>query len=230
MVEDQICGGAALTTGPKRFGATVFALIIVLVVYEIWRVIEARAATPEIFARVERIADPQVSQLRPEITDILIKIEDPTFWDNDGIDFTTPGQGLTTLTQALAKRLYFEHFTPGLAKIELILIAKFALTPLVSKEDILSAFLTTAYLGQDSSGAVIGFSNAAQRWYGKDLRALSVEEFTGLVAMLPSPNTLDPERHPLKNQDRVYKIKRLLAGQCTPKNLFDVDLVGCENR
>lgn len=211
----------------KLIGIVLIAVFLATVCYETWRVLEARAATAGLITGIEKRSALSPIQLSASQTDVLIKVEDPTFWENDGLDFKTPGQGLTTLTQSLAKQLYFDGFTPGLQKLELMLISKFALAGLASKEDILSAFLATAYLGQDESGPIIGFSNAALRWHDKTLNSLSDDEFISLVAMLIAPNTLSPKKNPIENQERVERIKRLISGRCVPSGLLDVTLVNC---
>lgn len=73
-----------------------------------WRVLDARARTPALMAAALADVDPQIASLSQDRIDILLTVEDPTFWTNDGLDFETPGQGLTTLSQGLAKRLYFD--------------------------------------------------------------------------------------------------------------------------
>ena len=71
----------------------------------------------------------------------LLKVEDPNFFSHNGIDYDTKGAGLTTITQAVVKKLYFIHFTPGFKKIEQSLIARYAVHPAVPKEVQLTAFL-----------------------------------------------------------------------------------------
>ncbi|MDG1288402.1 MAG: hypothetical protein P8O11_01595 [Lentibacter sp.] len=47
----------------------------------------------------------------------LIKVQDPGFWEHGGIDLSTEGAGLTTISQSLSKRLGFDAFRPGIGKI-----------------------------------------------------------------------------------------------------------------
>ncbi|MHA1549133.1 MAG: hypothetical protein ACTSYE_09385 [Alphaproteobacteria bacterium] len=47
---------------------------------------------------------------------ILLAVEDPAFDHHNGLDFSQPGQGMTTITQAITKFLYFDPFKPGLAR------------------------------------------------------------------------------------------------------------------
>ncbi len=206
----------------------VLGVFVAFLVYETRRVLHARSDTPVLMAEALAKADAQIKTLPPERARMLVMVEDPTFWTNDGTDFFSPGAGMTTLTQGLGKQLYFpDGFKPGFRKIELILIAKFATAPMESKTDILRASMALAYLGHDSQGDIVGFTEGARRWFSKDLNALSDDQFLALVAMLPAPNALDPVRHAAANAERVARIKRLLAHQCTPLGVTDWMLEGC---
>ena len=82
-----------------------------------WR--DARVAGPELSARADAlIADGKGWQmLGPVRRKWLLIVEDPTFETHEGIDLTTPGAGITTITQSLSKRLAFDDFQPGIAKL-----------------------------------------------------------------------------------------------------------------
>jgi hypothetical protein len=192
-----------------------------------WRVLDARARTPRLLAVANARVDPELASLTPARIAILLRVEDPSFETNDGTDFETPGQGLTTLTQAVAKRLYFKRFKPGIAKLELVLISRYALNARASKAEILQTALSVASFGNDGRGPVIGFAEGARRWYGRELSQLSDDQYIGLVAMLLAPNALDPVRHPAANAERSARIQRLLDGACVPTGLRDVELAGC---
>jgi membrane peptidoglycan carboxypeptidase len=195
------------------------------------RVVEQRGAAPGAVAAIVADMDPQIDAIPQDWIEALVRVEDPTFWTNDGIDLASPGAGMTTLSQALGKRIFFSRFRPGpgrLGKIELMVLTRFALTPTVEKRDILRAMLATAYLGESDGKAVIGFAAGARRWYGKELNELSARQFLGLVAMLPAPNALDPERHADANAERVGRIERLMLGVCRPLGVDDVALEGCK--
>jgi membrane carboxypeptidase/penicillin-binding protein len=211
----------------RRTALLLAIAILGLTAYETWRVFDARAETRALIEARLAVARDQNITLSPDRLAILLKVEDPTFYDNAGFDFETPGAGWTTLTQGLAKRLYFDRFAPGFEKLELILIARFALTPLATKDEILTAVLATAYFGQHEGRPVIGFAEGARAWFGKALADLSDDEYIALVAMLVGPNGLDPVRHGPELAERVARIKRLLAGACAPAGWSDVTLQGC---
>ena len=205
-------------------------LIILVAVYAVYLggriMIERRTVS----ARVDAIiaaADPADVTLTPQRTAILLRIEDPTFRTNKGVDFSTPGAGMTTLSQSLGKRIFFKRFSPGLPKAELIALTRLALYPEVDKERTLKAFLATAYFGHRDGRAVSGIGPAARAWFGKPLAMLSDREFLSLIAMGPAPKNLDPERNAAANADRVGRIERLLANRCQPTGVRDVMLDGC---
>lgn len=203
------------------------ALLTAYGVYLTARVIEERRRAPAAIHKILQSADPAACHVSSRHIAMLIRVEDPTFWTNRGIDLTSPGGGLTTISQGLGKSVLFNQFTPGLQKIELMVLTRFALTRTVSKRDILAAFLDTAYLGDDRRGEVIGFAEGSRRWMGKPLDRLDDAEFLTLVAMLPRPNELDPVQHGHANRERVRRIERLLRDECTPRGLSDVELEGC---
>jgi membrane peptidoglycan carboxypeptidase len=74
---------------------------------------------------------------------------------------------------------------------------------------------------------VIGYSDAARTYYGRELAQLSDREFLSLVAMTMAPNALDPVRHKSANNDRVRRIEAMLAGKCAPTGLRDVSYEAC---
>ena len=219
----------SLKSGLVRMSLSVLTGVVLGVAgYEALRVMRARDDTPRLMAAALAKADDAVKTLPADRAAMLVAVEDPTFWTNDGTDFSSPGAGDTTITQGLGKLIYFPNgFRPGLRKIELILIAKFATTPLESKTDILHAFLANAYLGGDAQGEVTGFSQGARRWFGKSLTDISDDQFLALVAMLPAPAAFNPVRQAAANAERVKRIKKLLAHQCAPKDHEDWMLEGC---
>lgn len=68
---------------------------------------------------------------------MLLKVQDPKFYHHKGVDTTTPGTGVTTLSQGLVKIFYFDEFSPGIKKIKQTLIARFAFDPLTPKKQFL---------------------------------------------------------------------------------------------
>jgi len=100
-------------------------------------------------------------------TEILLKVQDPGFYRHNGIDMSTPGAGLTTITQSIVKKLFFDHFEPGIAKIKQSLIARYVVNELISKDDQLTLFLNTMYFGKVNGEPIVGLESAANAYYHK---------------------------------------------------------------
>jgi membrane carboxypeptidase/penicillin-binding protein len=124
-----------------------------------------------------RIASGEPLALTPRRLDILLQVEDPRFFEHGGVDLTTPGAGITTITQGLVKQLYFEKFEPGLAKIKQTLVAACALDPLMPKELQLDLFFHTVYLGPRAKG----FAQAAETYFHKPFAQLTEEDRKSVV-------------------------------------------------
>lgn len=211
----------------RKIALVLGAVVLAYAAYLGWRVAVERGRVSQRVDSIIAAADPADIALSSRRTAMLLKVEDPTFWTNKGLDFGTAGGGMTTLSQSLGKRIFFEGFKPGFAKGELIVLTRFALYPKVDKRRTLRAYLASAYFGRRNGRAVIGIGPAARAWYGKPLAALSDREYLSLIAMGPSPRTLDPVGHAAANADRVARIERLLANRCVPDGLRDVMLEGC---
>jgi membrane carboxypeptidase/penicillin-binding protein len=152
----------------------------------------------------------------------LLLIEDPDFYHHRGFDFATPGAGLTTITQGMVKYLYFGRFKPGFMKIEQTLIAWLAVNTLVRKDDQLTVFINTAYLGTCEKAEVRGFSAAAKIYFGKPFHTLTDDEYLSLVAMLIGPDEFSVKYRPGRNRERVERIRKVLSGEYKPQGLRDV--------
>ena len=160
----------------------------------------------------------------------LLKIQDPDFYQHHGVDWWTPGAGYTTMTQGLVKRLFYpEGFKPGFLrwrKFQQTIIAV-AFSSRVPKNEQLQLFVNLAYMGTLNGQPIVGFSQAAQEYFGKSFQTLTDKEYLSLVAVLVAPERYSPAIHLTANQERVTRIQRLIAGTCKPNGLTDVEYVGC---
>ncbi|CAN5464447.1 hypothetical protein BH10PSE14_BH10PSE14_43120 [soil metagenome] len=213
----------------KRGAVAVAALLLLFIGFETFAVLRAKARTPGILAAHAHPVT-TLDQLGRRRLAILLRVEDPGFFRHRGVDYATAGQGATTLTQGLVKRLYFDGgFRPGFAKIEQSLIARFVFDPATPKRRQLEMFLDLASFGTQQGQPVIGFADAARTFYGRPLAALDERQLISLVAMLMAPNALDPVRHKAENDQRVRRIDALIAGRCRPRGVMDVRYPDCAN-
>lgn len=204
----------------KRTGLLIVTALAGLAIYEGYRVSKAASAAEAKFESILSQAKIKASDLSPEQRRILLTVQDPGFENHKGVDLSTPGGGLTTLTQSLTKRVFFDDFKPGFAKIEQTLIARYVVHPKISKDDQITAFLNLAYFGRCQNQQITGYSDAAQCYLDKPFEQLTDADFINLTARLIAPNKYNRDAEAL--DDRIGKIGTLLAGNCQPDGLRDV--------
>lgn len=210
----------------KLLGLAVAILLVALIAYESFAVWRAKQRTPAVLAEASK-GELALSDVEQRRLTMIIKVEDPNFYRHRGFDYSTPGAGMTSITQSLVKHFYFAHFRKGFPKIEQTLIARFVLDPAMPKDDQLKAYLNTTYFGSPRGRPVIGFAEAARTYYDRPLAQLSDHEFLSLLAMDMAPNALDPLRHKAANAERVRRIEALLAGKCQPTGVRDMTYEAC---
>lgn len=166
-----------------------------------------------------------LADMPPARIDVLLKIEDPKFRTHRGVDLSTPGAGMTTITQGLAKFIYFPGgFAKGIAKIRQTLIAEYALDDLVSKDEQLELYLNATFFGSVDGRDIHGLAAAAAAYFRKPHLDLTDHEFISLIGMTISPETLKPGT--ARSATRVARIKRFLDGAVVPASVLDIDYVG----
>jgi len=178
-------------------------------------------------------------------TDILLRIEDPTFFHHAGLDVSL-GQGLTTITSSLARNIFLsgKELTGARGSFQSFYKAVFAcckkidlgrdvmalvLNRHLSKDQQLQLFVSTVYMGRHDRKAVTGLEAAASVYFDKNLSGLSTEEFVTLVAMIKSPNVYHPVNGAKQLELRVSRIASILAGTCKPSGWFDTEYAHCKS-
>ncbi len=139
-----------------------------------------------------------LAEIPKSLRDAVIAIEDRRFYRHNGLDFRGTAralynnlrgnrQGGSTITQQLAKNLYF-HGRPRsfFTKITETTLA-FGLELVSSKDQILSRYLNTAYFGRGSYGV----QAAARSYFRKDVTDLTLSESALLAGLIHSPARYD---------------------------------------
>lgn len=199
-------------------------LVLAIVGYYTGAILIARADTNEIVATAlasDRMKL-ELTDLSAEQLDALLKVQDPNFYNHKGVDFETPGTGVTTISQGLVKMYFFDHFEPGIKKVEQTLIARFAFDPLTPKDTILKLFINEAYLGQQEGKPLKGFEDAALFYFEKNFKQLSRDEYLSLIAMIRAPYHFHYKNKQEENLKRVARIKTVLSGAYIPKDNSDL--------
>ena len=146
-----------------------------------------------------------LSELPPYLPQAFIAIEDRRFYTHAGIDPIGIGralsrnilragggvQGGSTLTQQLAKNLFLTQERTASRKIQEAILALW-LERKFSKNEILELYLNRVYFG---SGAY-GVEAAAQKYFGKSAREVTIAEAAILGGLVQSPSRLAPNRNP----------------------------------
>ncbi|MGP0090689.1 MAG: transglycosylase domain-containing protein [Xanthobacteraceae bacterium] len=133
----------------------------------------------------------------------FIAIEDHRFFSHHGVDPVGVGravvanllhrgvaQGGSTITQQLAKNLFLSPERTMMRKLQEVVLALW-LERHYSKAQILELYLNRVYFG---SGAY-GVEAAAQRYFGKSARQVTLAEAALLGGLVKSPSRLAPTRN-----------------------------------
>jgi penicillin-binding protein 1A len=152
-----------------------------------------------------------LKELPPYLPKAFVAIEDRRFYDHYGIDpvgitralyrnLNRGGvsQGGSTLTQQLAKNLFLTQERTASRKIQEAILALW-LERNYTKDQILELYLNRVYFG---AGAY-GVEAAAQRYYGKSARSVSLSEAAVLAGLVQAPSRLAPNRNPEAAQSRA---------------------------
>src|SRR6266516_2747724 len=145
-----------------------------------------------------------LKELPPYLPQAFIAIEDRRFYSHYGVDplgiaralamnlvHRGVSQGGSTLTQQLAKNLFLTQERTITRKLQEFVLA-FWLERKFSKQQILELYLNRVYFG---AGAY-GVEAAAQRYFGKSARQVTLAEAALLAGLVKSPSRLAPTRNP----------------------------------
>ncbi|HWN11377.1 MAG TPA: PBP1A family penicillin-binding protein [Pyrinomonadaceae bacterium] len=163
------------------------------------------------------------SDLPPVLIQAILAIEDRRFFQHPGLDPVgigraifrntsdeRTGQGGSTITQQLVKNTYLTSEKTVRRKYAEAMLA-FALERRLSKEDIFALYCNEVYLGQRGAVAARGVKEAAQIYFGKALKDLSLWEAATLAGMIQGPVRYSPAQHPEAAQDRRNLVLEAMA-------------------
>ncbi|HVT98952.1 MAG TPA: transglycosylase domain-containing protein [Acidobacteriaceae bacterium] len=153
-------------------------------------------------------------ELPKYVVPAVTSIEDRHFFRHGGVDYIRLigagiddlrhahySQGGSTLTMQLARGFFLspeKHIKRKLIEI----IITFQLEHRFTKQQIFQMYANQVPLGQRGSFAIAGFGEAAQAYFGKDVRQLDLPECALLAGIIQSPSRLNPFRHPERALER----------------------------
>ena len=185
----------------------------------------------------------EYSNLSPYLVQALVATEDARFYDHSGVDFISLGRAIvkrgllgqtsagggSTITQQLAKQLYSNTASSTFERlmqkpIEWVIAIK--LERNFTKEEILTMYLN--YF--DFLHNAVGIKTAANTYFNKEPKDLSVEEAAVLIGLCKNPSYFNPVRHAERCKERrnvvlsqMKKAGYINQSQCD--NLSEKDIV-----
>lgn len=200
---------------PWQIAAGGLLLVVAVLVFMVWSLPLGRALEPlanptlilvtadgKPFARrgsyKEQPVD--VTELPKHVPGAFVAIEDRRFYSHFGIDLRAITRALTrnvtaggvqeggsTITQQLAKNAFLTNKRSLRRKAQEAMIALY-LEARLSKDEILSRYLSTVYFGD----GVFGLRAAARHYFDKSPEKLSIGEAAMLAGMVKAPSRLAP--------------------------------------
>jgi len=159
-----------------------------------------------------------IKDIPPVMKDALLSIEDSRFYEHGGIDFRgvtralladlSGGfhQGASTITMQVARNFFLTKEKTLTRKLTEILLS-YRIEAALSKDQILELYMNQIYLGQRTHG----FSSAAQIYFNKPLKDLTLAEAAMLAGVPQNPARHNPAVNPIRAKQRQELVlKRML--------------------
>lgn len=208
----------------KLITLTLFFLFLALIVgggvltWEGYQIYQAAVSQMPLQEKVAQIRENQnytpFSDLPETYVNAVVAVEDKRFYMHGGIDLISTGRALfinlrekelaeggSSITQQLAKNMYFSQEKKILRKVAELFVA-FDLERAYTKEEILELYVNTIYFG---SGYYCVY-DAAQGYFGKPPEEMTDYEST-LLAGIPNA----PSVYALTNRPELAAQRQVLA-------------------
>jgi penicillin-binding protein 1A len=143
------------------------------------------------------------------LVNAILATEDDRFYQHFGIDPIGLGRavlgklmgqnkgGASTITMQVARNFFLSRDVTYTRKIREIFLS-FHIEKLLSKDEILMLYMNKIPLGHRS----FGFGAAAQVYYGKEVKELTLAQIAVLAGLPKAPSTMNPISRPERAKDR----------------------------
>src|SRR5215210_2894965 len=167
---------------------------------------------------LERRIPLKFQEIPPNVQNAILAVEDARFFEHKGIDpvriigavwknvTTGSREGGSTLTQQLAKRLFLTPEQSYTRKVNEWVVA-LQIERYYTKQQIMEMYVNNIFLGAGS----YGFEAAAETYFGKQARDLSVEEAALLAGIPKAPSQLSPTVNKEAATERRNLVLQLMA-------------------
>ncbi len=162
------------------------------------------------FGEAKRIPVP-LEAIPLKLREAFLAIEDSRFYEHSGIDpigimraiavavgnSGNATQGASTITQQVARNFFLTREKTIKRKLKEMFIS-LRIEQILSKDEILELYLNKIALGHNAYGVAA----AAQVYYGKDLKDLTLGEMATIAGLPKAPSNLNPISNPERSRDR----------------------------
>ena len=166
----------------------------------------------------ERRSITRIEEFPDHLKQAILAAEDDNFYRHKGIDYVgitraafanlsagSARQGASTITQQVARNFFLSSERTLTRKIYEMLLA-FKIEANMSKDQILEVYMNQIFLGQRA----YGFTQAAQAYYGKAVKDISIAEAAMLAGLPKSPSGINPVSNPKRAAIRQqYVLRRM---------------------
>jgi penicillin-binding protein 1A len=154
-----------------------------------------------------------IKQIPKVMIDAVLAIEDARFFQHGGVDYKgvmraalanlgrIKSQGASTITMQVARNVYLSSEKTYTRKIYEILLT-FKLEHMLTKDQILEIYMNQIFLGNRA----YGFAAAAEAYFGKTLKDLSIAEAAMLAGLPKAPSAYNPINNPKRARSRQLHI------------------------
>jgi penicillin-binding protein 1A len=162
-----------------------------------------------------------IGEIPKVMTNAVLAIEDARFFEHGGVDYLgmvraamanvgrAKSQGASTITMQVARNVYLTTEKTFTRKIYEILLT-FKLEHLLTKDQILEIYMNQIFLGNRA----YGFAAAADTYFGKPLKNISIAEAAMLAGLPKAPSAYNPISNPKRARSRqLYIIERMLENR-----------------
>jgi monofunctional biosynthetic peptidoglycan transglycosylase len=149
----------------------------------------------------------------------VLSSEDQKFFGHEGVDWDAIersfqedrkrwsfARGGSTITQQLAKNLFFTTHKSPIRKLRELVVARW-LEQDLSKARILELYLNVIEWGD----GIYGAEAASRHWFGKPAAALDADEAAGLAGMIPNPRRINLHVDPARFARAQRRVVWLMA-------------------
>ena len=161
----------------------------------------------------ERRSLTPIKEIPQVMKDAVLAIEDARFYQHGGVDYKgmvraavanmgrMKSQGASTITMQVARNVYLSAEKSYTRKIYEILLT-FKLEHALTKDQILEIYMNQIFLGNHA----YGFASAAETYFGKSLKSLSIAEAAMLAGLPKAPSAYNPIANPARAKIRQQHI------------------------